>query len=59
MVEGALAIQFSANGAVAGLFLGAVEVDGNLTKSSGSFKIDHPLDPANKYLYPPLSNRLT
>lgn len=23
---------------------------GNLTKSSGSFKIDHPLDPANKYL---------
>ena len=23
---------------------------GNLTKASGSFKIDHPLDPANKYL---------
>jgi hypothetical protein len=22
-----------------------------LSKSSGSFKIDHPLDPANKYLY--------
>lgn len=38
-------------GGVAGLFEGDVEVDGNLTKSSGSFKIDHPLDPTNKYLY--------
>ncbi len=35
----------------AGWFNGPVEVDGNLSKSSGSFKIDHPLDPANKYLY--------
>jgi len=25
-------------------------VTGKLTKGSGSFKIDHPLDPANKYL---------
>ncbi len=24
---------------------------GTLTKSSGAFKIDHPLDPENKYLY--------
>jgi hypothetical protein len=38
-------------GALAGLFAGDVEVEGNLSKSSGSFKIDHPLDPANKYLY--------
>jgi hypothetical protein len=30
---------------------GNVEVDGNLSKTSGSFKIDHPSDPANKYLY--------
>ena len=30
---------------------GNVAVAGNLTKGSGSFKIDHPLDPANKYLY--------
>jgi hypothetical protein len=30
---------------------GNVNVTGNLTKQSGSFKIDHPLDPANKYLY--------
>jgi hypothetical protein len=35
----------------AGWFNGDVEVDGNLSKAAGSFKIDHPLDPANKYLY--------
>jgi trimeric autotransporter adhesin len=35
----------------AGNFEGAVSVAGNLEKSGGSFKIDHPLDPANKYLY--------
>jgi trimeric autotransporter adhesin len=28
-----------------------VVVGGNLSKSGGSFRIDHPLDPANKYLY--------
>jgi hypothetical protein len=28
-----------------------VQVVGTLTKSGGSFKIDHPLDPANRYLY--------
>jgi hypothetical protein len=32
-------------------FNGDVNVDGNLSKNGGSFKIDHPLDPANKYLY--------
>jgi len=31
-------------------FNGNVEVAGTLSKSGGSFKIDHPLDPANKYL---------
>jgi hypothetical protein len=35
----------------AGSFSGDVVVSGNLSKSGGSFKIDHPLDPANKYLY--------
>jgi hypothetical protein len=35
----------------AGHFNGNVAVFGNLSKSSGSFKIDHPLDPSNKYLY--------
>src|SRR5438552_9051068 len=36
---------------IAGLFGGNVQINGNLTKSSGSFKIHHPLDPGNKYLY--------
>ena len=36
---------------VAGYFEGDVDVVGALSKTSGSFKIDHPLDPANKYLY--------
>jgi hypothetical protein len=35
----------------AGYFSGNVEVVGSVSKSGGSFKIDHPLDPANKYLY--------
>jgi hypothetical protein len=39
-----------ANG-YAGFFEGDVYVSGNLSKGGGSFKIDHPLDPANKYLY--------
>lgn len=30
---------------------GDVNVTGALSKGSGSFKIDHPLDPRNKYLY--------
>jgi hypothetical protein len=36
---------------LAGEFLGDVEITGNLAKGGGSFKIDHPLDPENKYLY--------
>jgi trimeric autotransporter adhesin len=39
------------NGGFAGFFYGDVDVDGNLSKAGGSFKIDHPLDPAEKYLY--------
>jgi hypothetical protein len=35
----------------AGVFDGNVQVYGTLSKSAGSFKIDHPLDPENKYLY--------
>jgi hypothetical protein len=30
---------------------GNLNVGGTLSKKGGSFKIDHPLDPANKYLY--------
>ena len=36
---------------LAGEFLGNVEVEGSVSKDGGNFKIDHPLDPANKYLY--------
>jgi hypothetical protein len=39
-----------AAGGTAGRFDGNVAVNGTLTKSGGSFKIDHPLDPENQYL---------
>jgi hypothetical protein len=39
------------SGLYAGWFQGNVVVTGTLSKGGGSFKIDHPLDPANKYLY--------
>ena len=42
---------YNQSGGFAAFFLGDVAVDGNLSKAGGSFKIDHPLDPANKYLY--------
>lgn len=35
----------------AGYFNGNVTVTGSLSKGSGTFKIDHPQDPLNKYLY--------
>ena len=35
---------------LAGYFYGDVDIDGTLSKTAGSFKIDHPLDPKNKYL---------
>jgi hypothetical protein len=41
----------SGTNTVAGTFNGDVNVIGNLSKSGGSFKIDHPVDPAHKYLY--------
>ena len=34
-----------------GYFEGDVHVTGNLSEGGGSVKIDHPVDPANKYLY--------
>lgn len=37
--------------ATAGVFAGNVDIYGSVTKGGGSFKIDHPLDPKNKYLY--------
>lgn len=49
---GGIGVRGSTNSTagLAGQFDGNVQILGNLTKSSGSFKIDHPLDPANKYL---------
>jgi len=37
-------------GGMAGEFYGDVAVSGTLTKGGGSFRIDHPLDPENRYL---------
>ncbi|MDZ7722856.1 MAG: hypothetical protein U5R06_08610 [candidate division KSB1 bacterium] len=34
----------------AGWFVGDVDISGALSKGGGAFKIDHPLDPENKYL---------
>ena len=40
----------SSTSGLAGHFFGNVTITGTLAKGGGSFKIDHPLDPANKYL---------
>lgn len=40
----------SNTGSYAGYFNGRVHVAGTLSKTGGTFKIDHPLDPANKTL---------
>lgn len=46
----AYALWASSTSGYAGYFTGKVNITGALTKGSGTFKIDHPLDPANKYL---------
>ena len=52
VVYGVYGYAYSTSGtAWAGSFNGNVDVLGTIVKTSGSFKIDHPLDPANKYLY--------
>ncbi len=43
--------QVASPAGFAGQFIGNVEVQGTLSKTAGSFKIDHPLDPENKVLY--------
>lgn len=48
---GVYGVVTSGTGNYAGYFAGNVNVTGSLSKGSGSFKIDHPLDPENKYLY--------
>jgi hypothetical protein len=41
---------FSVDASGNGFFAGNLNITGNVSKGSGSFKIDHPRDPANKYL---------
>ncbi|MGA5823996.1 hypothetical protein ACPC54_39890 [Kitasatospora sp. NPDC094028] len=48
-VSGNTAIQ--ASGTVAGVFNGNVVVNGTLSKQDSTFRIDHPLAPAEKYLF--------
>jgi hypothetical protein len=45
-----VALYANSTNDLAALLEGNVRVEGALVKRSGSFKIDHPLDPANKYL---------
>ena len=47
--EGTAVLAIADSGSAAE-FIGDVAVSGTLTKGGGSFKIDHPLDPANKTL---------
>ena len=49
--ENATGVLAGSASGYAAWFNGNVDVDGNLSKAGGSFKIDHPLDPSNKYLY--------
>jgi hypothetical protein len=49
-IEAFAGFRFSAIKGFAGKFNGDVLVTGVLSKAGGSFKIDHPLDPENKYL---------
>jgi len=47
---GAYGVFGESTAGYAGYFSGKVTITGNLSKAGGSFIIDHPLDPANKYL---------
>ena len=41
---------YAAGFGYAAVLVGNVSISGSLTKSAGSFRIDHPLDPEHKYL---------
>jgi hypothetical protein len=47
---GAAVLGDNTAGGNAGIFNGRVVVNGFLAKNGGGFQIDHPLDPANRYL---------
>ncbi len=44
-------MTLSNNGSVSTVTITNLDVTTSFSKPSGTFKIDHPLDPANKYLY--------
>ncbi len=46
----AVGVRGKSTSGFAGYFDGNVHVNGTLSKKSGGFRIDHPLDPENKYL---------
>jgi hypothetical protein len=48
---GAAVLGDNTAGGNAAVFNGTVRVNGFLAKNGGGFQIDHPLDPANRYLY--------
>jgi hypothetical protein len=48
---GAAVLGDNTAGGFAGLFFGAVRVNGTLSKAGGGFRIDHPLDAPNSYLH--------
>lgn len=50
-LSGRAVFGYHSAGGTAGYFTGSVAVTGSLSKGSGTFKIDHPLDPEGKYLY--------
>ncbi|MFE6160458.1 hypothetical protein ACFQ7F_16275 [Streptomyces sp. NPDC056486] len=50
LAAGAAVLGDNTAGGFAGIFNGAVRVNGMLSKSGGGFRIDHPLDPARSYL---------
>ncbi len=43
-------IRVSSTGGTAAVFIGDIDVSGNVLKAAGGSKIDHPLDPENKTL---------
>jgi|GEM_PF-593371 len=45
------AVKGNQSSGYAGYFVGDAYVTNHLSKGTGSFKIDHPLDPENMYLY--------
>lgn len=50
-LDGGKGLVAVSSGGLSAFVIGDMQVTGSLSKAGGSFKIDHPLDPTNKYLY--------